>query len=56
MSFYVNTFADRPGYERVSSTQMKQREYYCATMIKRAWKKHHMITSGRSKKQLTVEF
>ena len=34
----VNQHPDRPGYERVSSTQQKQREHFCATIIKRCWK------------------
>lgn len=34
----VNQHPDRPGYERVSSTQQKQREQFCATIIKRCWK------------------
>ena len=29
--------ADRPGYERISSSLWKQREEYCAALIQRAW-------------------
>ena len=29
--------ADRPGYERTSSSLWKQREEYCAALIQRAW-------------------
>jgi hypothetical protein len=36
----VTTFADRPGYQRVSSTLWKQREDYCACLIQKAWKCH----------------
>ena len=38
----VNTFSDRPGYERVSSSMVRQREVYNASLIKRAWKHHHI--------------
>ena len=38
--FQVTTFADRPGYQRVSSTLWKQREDYCASLIQKAWKCH----------------
>ena len=31
---------DRPGYERVSSSQERQREHFSATLIKRCWKQH----------------
>lgn len=41
----VNSFSDRPGYERVSSTMMKQREIYCATLIKKCWKLHNLDMS-----------
>ena len=34
----VTTFADRPGYERTSSSLWKQREEYCASLIQKAWK------------------
>ena len=36
----VTTFADRPGYERTSSSLWKQREEYCASLIQKAWKLH----------------
>lgn len=36
----MTTFADRPGYQRVSSTLWKQREDYCASLIQKAWKCH----------------
>merc|ERR1719433_158525 len=36
----VTTFADRPGYERTSSSLWKQREEYCASLIQKAWKVH----------------
>ena len=39
----VNTFSDRPGYERVSSSIWKQRENYCATLIQRAYRFHHNL-------------
>ena len=29
--------ADRPGYERTSSSLWKQREEYCAALLQRAW-------------------
>ncbi len=38
----VATFADRPGYQRVSSTLWKQREDYCAALIQKAWKFHKL--------------
>ena len=46
MNFYsrghqVTTFADRPGYERTSSSLWKQREEYCASLIQKAWKVHN---------------
>ena len=34
----VTAFADRPGYERTSSSLWKQREEYCASLIQKAWK------------------
>ena len=37
----VTTFADRPGYERTSSSLWKQREEYCASLIQKAWKVHN---------------
>ena len=37
----VTTFADRPGYERTSSSLWKQREEYCAILIQQAWRDHH---------------
>lgn len=43
----VTTFPDRPGYERVSSSLMVQREIYCASTIKRAWKYHHYPQKSR---------
>jgi voltage-gated sodium channel type II alpha len=39
----VATFADRPGYERTSSSLWKQREEYCAALIQKAWKDHQVI-------------
>ena len=36
--YQVTTFADRPGYERTSSSLWKQREEYCASLIQKAWK------------------
>lgn len=36
----MTTFADRPGYQRVSSTLWKQREDYCASLIQKAWNRH----------------
>ena len=51
----MTTFDDRPGYERVSSTQLKERERYCATLIKRAWKHHRSVTSGRSYKKKNLD-
>ena len=38
--FQVNQHPERPGYERVSSSQQKQREHFSATIIKRCWKHH----------------
>ena len=38
----VATYADRPGYQRVSSTLWKQREDYCAALIQKAWKFHKL--------------
>ena len=40
----VTTFADRPGYERTSSSLWKQREEYCASLIQGAWRDHHKGT------------
>ena len=37
-NYQVTTFADRPGYERTSSSLWKQREEYCASLIQKAWK------------------
>ena len=37
----MTTFADRPGYERTSSSLWKQREEYCASLIQQAWRDHH---------------
>ena len=59
--YQVTTFNDRPGYERVSSTQVKQREFYAATLIKRAWKHHHQeelknLARLSAKQKLEVEF
>ena len=31
---------ERPGYERVSSSEARQREHFSATLIKRCWKQH----------------
>lgn len=42
----VTTFADRPGYERTSSSLWKQREEYCASLIQKAWKVHKNRASG----------
>ena len=36
------TFADRPGYQRISSSLWKQREDYCAGLIQKAWKFHKL--------------
>jgi voltage-gated sodium channel type II alpha len=44
----VTTFADRPGYERTSSSLWKQREEYCASLIQKAWKVHKTRASGAS--------
>ena len=41
-AFQVTTFADRPGYQRISSTLWKQREDYCASLIQKAWKFHKL--------------
>eukprot|EP00094_Tigriopus_californicus_P000958 TCALIF_00927-PA protein Name:"Similar to para Sodium channel protein para (Drosophila melanogaster)" AED:0.11 eAED:0.11 QI:164/0.70/0.5/1/1/1/18/32/1532 len=41
----VTTFADRPGYERVSSSVWKQRESYCASLIQRSFKYHASLQS-----------
>ena len=35
--FQAALSADRPGYERTSSSLWKQREEYCAALIQRAW-------------------
>jgi len=42
----VTTFADRPGYERTSSSLWKQREEYCASLIQKAWKVHKNRATG----------
>ena len=42
-SAQVTTFADRPGYERTSSSLWKQREEYCASLIQKAWKVRSII-------------
>ena len=42
----MTTFADRPGYERTSSSLWKQREEYCASLIQKAWKVHKTRASG----------
>ena len=44
--FQVTTFADRPGYERTSSSLWKQREEYCASLIQKAWKVHKFRATG----------
>merc|ERR1719458_71351 len=44
----VTTFADRPGYERTSSSLWKQREEYCASLIQKAWKVHKNRATGAS--------
>ena len=44
----VTTFADRPGYERTSSSLWKQREEYCASLIQKAWKVHKVRATGTS--------
>ena len=36
------TFADRPGYQRISSSLWKQREDYCAGLIQKAWHHHKL--------------
>lgn len=46
----VTTFADRPGYERTSSSLWKQREEYCASLIQKAWKVHKV----RNKQQIVL--
>ena len=38
----MTTFADRPGYQRISSSLWKQREDYCASLIQKAWKFHKL--------------
>lgn len=38
--FQVQSFSDRPGYERTSSSLWKQREEYCASIIQQAWRDH----------------
>ena len=43
----VNQMPERPGYERVSSSQERQREHFSATLIKRCWK-HHRQSSPSS--------
>ena len=40
--FQVATFADRPGYQRISSSLWKQREDYCAGLIQKAWHHHKL--------------
>jgi len=45
----VATFADRPGYERTSSSLWKQREEYCAALIQKAWKDHQVVRKKVSK-------
>ena len=47
----VTTFADRPGYERTSSSLWKQREEYCASLIQKAWKVHKTRASQPVSKQ-----
>ena len=42
----MTTFADRPGYERTSSSLWKQREEYCASLIQKAWKVHKHRATG----------
>ena len=42
----MTTFADRPGYERTSSSLWKQREEYCASLIQKAWKVHKVRATG----------
>ena len=53
-SFQVNQNPERPGYERVSSSQQRQREQFCATLIKRSWK-HHRQSSRQSAETLKNE-
>ena len=43
----MNQHPDRPGYERVSSSQQKQREHFSASVVKRCWK-HHRQSSPSS--------
>jgi len=40
--------SDRPGYERVSSSMIKQREYFLATIIKCSWKYHRQSRPSSS--------
>ena len=37
----VQSFSDRPGYERTSSSLWKQREEHCAKIIQTAWRDHY---------------
>ena len=39
--------ADRPGYERTSSSLWKQREEYCAALIQRAWNEFQVGTGHK---------
>ena len=52
----VTTFADRPGYERTSSSLWKQREEYCATLIQQAWREHHQgtVTKGTTARNVVT--
>lgn len=45
----ITTYADRPGYERVSSSLWKQREEYCASLIQKAWKVHKTRSTNHTK-------
>jgi len=48
----VQSFFDRPGYERTSSSLWKQREEYCATIIQQAWRDHSsQLKAGHKHKE-----
>ena len=47
--FQVQTFSDRPGYERTSSSLWKQREEHCAKIIQTAWRDHYQKTKSKRK-------
>ena len=52
----MTTFADRPGYERMSSSLWKQREEYCASLIQQAWRDHHQgtVTKGANARNVVT--